>query len=137
MSKQVLSIEQMQNLQELGLELNPTMLCYKKNKLIDDATWSLDARIDRPSNVFDEIPAYTLQDVLGLLPKSIKNGSETWLLEIGVYLNETYWEASYVRSKTGTAMIRIIDEKIIGAAYELLCWAIKYKYVETNKATKT
>lgn len=69
MAKQVLSIEQIQHLQELGLELDyDTLYRYVK---FEDTDWLLkplsDLKIIGIS--FKYIPAYTLQDVLNALRK--------------------------------------------------------------------
>lgn len=133
MSKQVLTVEQMQHLQEMGLELNPTILCYKRNKLVDDATWFLDVRIDRPSNVFEEIPAYTLQDILDVSPKMISVENEYWL-EISMEDDE-HWSVCCRECDTDkqTTLVYVYDEELIDAAYRLLCWCIENGHVETNR----
>ena len=111
MSKQCLYVQQMQHLQELGLELDyNTML-----------SWIVDERgKDKPllcisSEAVDYVdfshyclPAYTLQDVLDALPKSLEIGKSKY--EISIYM---------------------IGGKC--AVYSRLCWCIENGYVETNK----
>lgn len=68
-SKQVLSIEQMQHLQELGMELKGTMMYwvfYKAGHEIIFVTTKENAMeiIDESCGI---LPAYTLQDVLDAL----------------------------------------------------------------------
>lgn len=130
--KQVLSIEQMQHLQELGLKLDyNTML-----------SWIIDERgKDKPflyisSEAVDYvdfshycIPAYTLQDVLDALPEYIYDGTEQYLLEINMFFKYIrYSRFNDVLTKRNFDRTPIID-----AAYELLVWAIENGYVETNK----
>ena len=137
-SKQVLGVQQMQHLQELGLELDyNTML-----------SWIVDERgKDKPllcisSEAVDYVdfchyclPAYTLQDVLDALPKEILyENKRCWAsidLEDGFigYYYENY--SLYYKWAYFEAVMK--DESIIDAAYSLLCWAIENKFVETNK----
>lgn len=72
--KQCLDIEQMQHLQELGMELKDTMLywiVYKAGHENNFVTTKENAM-----EVIDEscgmLPAYTLQDVLYALPEEVK-----------------------------------------------------------------
>ena len=138
MSKQVLSVEQMQHLQELGMELDyNTML-----------SWILDERgKDKPllyisSEAVDYVdfchyclPAYTLQDVLDALPKEILyENKRCWAsidLEDGFvgYYYENY--SLYYKWAYFEEVMK--DESLIDAAYELLVWCIENKFVETNK----
>ena len=138
MSKQVLSVEQMQHLQELGMELDyNTML-----------SWILDERgRDKPllyisSEAVDYVdfchyclPAYTLQDVLDALPKEILyENKRCWAsidLEDGFigYYYENY--SLYYKWAYFEQVMK--DESLIDAAYELLVWCIENKFVETNK----
>ena len=138
MSKQVLSVEQMQHLQELGMELDyNTML-----------SWILDERgKDKPllyisSEAVDYVdfchyclPAYTLQDVIDALPKEILyENKRCWAsidLEDGFigYYYENY--SLYYKWAYFEEVMK--DESIIDAAYELLVWCIENGYVETNK----
>ena len=124
-SKQVLSIEQMQHLQELGLKLDyNTML-----------SWIVDDRgKDKPllcisSEALDYVdfnhyclPAYTLQDILELLPYKIvasylNIGKKSFSGDVLFYIeysNLGGYAISYFRS-----------ESLLDAAYEMLCWCIE------------
>lgn len=137
MSKQVLTIEQMRHLQELGLQLKETMIYWAKPKVATDATWVLNignVRFGTYWETWEYIPAYTLQDILDVLLTEIVTGDRvnSWdyhTLEIGVHnidiLYISYGSLHYVHNK-----------EIIDAAYELLCWVIENGYVETNKTNK-
>ena len=137
-SKQVLDVQQMQHLQEMGLKLDyNTML-----------SWIIDKRgKDKPllcisSEAVDYVdfshyclPAYTLQDVLDALPKAIKyKDKRCWLCieladeMIGYYYENDRFEHIWVYYE-----VVMIDESLIDAVYKLLCWAIENKFVETNK----
>ena len=134
-SKQVLDAQQMQHLQELGLKLDyDTLYRYVK---FEDTDWLLkpfsDLNIIGISCKY--IPAYTLQDVLDVLPKEVKYKDKScWLCIdltdelIGYYYEDIYFAHKYIYRE----FIKI-DESLIDASYRLLCWAIEQGYVEMSK----
>ena len=74
MTKQVLDVQQMQHLQELGLKLKPSLVHYYKIINIDSSKWYLSVTtgdISEDNSTYQYIPAYTLQDVLDALPDFI------------------------------------------------------------------
>lgn len=131
MSKQVLDVQQMQHLQELGIKLDyNTLFKYVK---FEDSDWLL-----KPSSDLDiigiscrYIPAYTLQDVLDALPKMIypfpvhKIGFELWIGSGKIFYANMFNLEDVLKAR--------YDRELIDAAYELLVWAIDNKFVETNK----
>ena len=140
MAKQTLSIEQMQHLQELGLELKETLLywarCVENDhrlKSLDYGKWYLQkgnkAQVVGLSH-WEFIPAYTLQDVLDALPKSLEICKSKY--EISIYMIEGKWAVDYY-SETDADIQSLECENLIDAVYSRLCWAIEYKFVETNK----
>ena len=137
-SKQVLDVQQMQHLQELGLKLDYNTL-YRYVKF-EDTDWLLkpfsDLNIIGISCKY--IPAYTLQDVLDMLPKEINYKDKScWpCIEltdefVGYYYEDIYFAHKYVHRE----FIKI-DESLIDASYRLLCWAIDHGFVETNKTNE-
>ena len=72
------------------------------------------------------IPAYTLQDVLELLPSSVNwnrllitfNGCEC-IFQYALYENDP--------------ICSFFNEETIDAAYEMLCWCIENRYLKTEK----
>ena len=132
MSKQCLDVQQMQHLQEMGLKLKPSLVHYYKIINIDSGKWYLSVTtgdISEDSPTYQYIPAYTLQDVLDVLPEYIYDSTEQYLLEINMFFKYIrYSRFNDVLTKRNFDRTPIID-----AAYELLCWAIENKFVETNK----
>ena len=136
-SKQVLDVQLMQHLQELGLELKETMLYWvvyeagHENNFVTTKENAMEV-IDESCGM---LPAYTLQDVLDALPKEIMyENKRCWAsidLEDGFigYYYENY--SLYYKWAYFEAVMK--DESIIDAAYELLVWCIENKFVETNK----
>lgn len=144
-SKQVLSIEQMQHLQELGLDISNASICYYKEEGWEAnyfITLACDIRekggliyyYDSFSNkeyiLSEVIPAYTLQDVLDALPESLEIGKSKY--EISIYMIEGKWAVDYY-SETDADIQSLECENLIDAVYSRLCWAIENKFVETNK----
>lgn len=137
MSKQCLDVHQMQHLQEMGLELKETMLYWvvyvagHENNFVTTKENAMEV-IDESCGM---LPAYTLQDVLDVLPKEIKyKDKRCWLCIdladewVGYYYENIHFAQKYVYYE-----IVKVDESLIDAAYKLLCWCIEQCYVETNK----
>lgn len=141
-NKQVLNINQMWHLQELGMELKETMLYWvvyeagHENNFVTTKENAMEV-IDESCGM---LPAYTLQDVLDALPIQI---------EIPLHPECGKYELRIKRMvfNTGKVMHAVVYEEsdyinwfvlqsyeeLIDAAYEMLCWVIEQGYVETNK----
>ena len=138
MNKQCLDVQQMQHLQELGMELKKdTILVWARFMLgkTQISDWEIAYNHSAITDNSQTIPAYTLQDVLDALPKEIMyENKRCWAsidLEDGFigYYYENY--SLYYKWAYFEAVMK--DESIIDAAYELLVWCIENKFVETNK----
>ena len=139
MSKQALDVQQMQHLQELGLELKETMLYLcrihdnRPRAATNNGKWTLCKGKNQPCVAiqhWEYIPAYTLQDVLDALPKYYHIANIGWAkLSIRVHTTKE-WEIGYVYTDELSKYVyrcRILGKELIDAAYELLCWAIVNK----------
>ena len=130
MSKQCLDVHQMQHLQEMGLKLDyDTLYRYVK---FEDTDWLLkpfsDLNIIGISCKY--IPAYTLQDVLDLLPKSI--GVE-YIYDLCIF-PESISYTQFIGGEINDNLFAVpINESLIDAAYSMLCWCIENGYLDTNK----
>lgn len=146
MSKQCLDVQQMQHLQEMGLNLGETLLywCRIHDNRPRAATrygeWTLCKGHSQPTVStcgWEYIPSYTLQDVLKLLPEELKPNQKRYWLRIDMSDRAIY----YYHESTNLIEYRDVvfnydddnDESLIDAAYEMLCWAIENKFVETDK----
>ena len=136
MSKQVLGVHQMQHLQELGLKLDyNTLLSWIVDNRGKDKTLlciSSEA-VDYVDFSHYCLPAYTLQDVLELLPHI--DGCQ---LSLGIDCDpKMIWyedvksldESGYETDGT----ISFIGDTMLEVAYKSLVWAIKEGYLETDK----
>ena len=136
MSKQCLDVQQMQHLQELGLELKETMLYWvvyeagHENNFVTTKENAMEV-IDESCGM---LPAYTLQDVLDALPKDISKDGCTWYASL--YIDFENNRIAYGNTdRYGFEIYHgiMIEKDLIDAAYSMLCWAIENKFVETNK----
>ena len=139
MSKQCLDVQQMQHLQELGLELKETMLYWVVYEAGHENNFVTTK--ENAMEVIDErcgmLPAYTLQDVLNALPKDISKDGCTWYASL--YIDFENNRIAYGNTdRYGFEIYHgIMREKdLIDAAYSMLCWAIENKFVETNKTSE-
>ena len=131
-------MQQMQHLQELGLELKETMLYWvvyeagHENNFVTTKENAMEV-IDESCGM---LPAYTLQDVLDALPEFYHIANIGWTkLSIRVHTTKE-WEIGYVYTDELSKYAygcRILSKELIDAAYELFCWCVEWGFVETNK----
>lgn len=131
----------MQHLQELGLKLKKdTILVWAKFMLgkTSISDWEIAYNHSAITDNSQTIPAYTLQDVLDALPKEIRYENKRCWLSIDLanekieYYNENAIDERYsVHYSVHFEFYR--SSSLIDAACSMLWWAIKNKFVETNK----
>lgn len=131
MSKQVLSIEQMKQLQKLGLDTRNASMCH----IIDDSSniiYNIPTDTIKHKKVINffikkVIHVYTIQDILDMLPEEIEKDDKNYCLN--VFRNYKTYFVSYHWGNN--ILISFEDELFINAAYKLLCWCIENGYVGT------
>lgn len=134
MSKQVLSVEQMRHLKELGIDTSDASAVWVNVDKHGD--WDVEFLGNQPiphTNEQDEfVPAYTLQDVLDKLPEEIKYKRKDYHLEL--WLREGEWSIGYLHFDIDDVLYahHEQDKEILNAAYEMLGWCIKEGYVNTK-----
>lgn len=144
MEDQVLSIGQMRHLAELCLDVSSATMYWRRgmerkdgeDKVLYDwvVTRSIFGRTTDSPNEWNELfYAFTLQDVLALLPSEIQNteGSAQKLYISKNKANDWFIYYSYSSDIDGDAVFNSFS--LINAAYAMLCWCIENGYVETNK----
>ena len=143
--KQTLTIEQMQHLQELGLELKESLLywarCVDNNPRAAThyGKWVL-IKGNNAQTVglmqWEFVPAYTLADIIEMLPSYIHISGKNYWLEIGKE-NEVGTIDEYIVQYTSNSYESLHrarkTENLIDAAYETLCWCLENKYIETKE----
>ncbi|MCI7386636.1 MAG: hypothetical protein MSH64_08220 [Bacteroides uniformis] len=131
-SKQVLSIEQMKHLQELGLDMGDASMHWQYLPTADAIINGTDETEKEPTlfvsqpNMKHEYPAYTLQDILDKLPESIQ------IYDLYIFKKVGLWWLKYVDvTNNGTVRLEKMP-RLIDAAYYMLCWCIGKGYIKTN-----
>ena len=137
MTKQVLDVQQMQHLQELGLDTSnaSALYCIDNESGEKQLMWNEQVEeTDKDDEYFRIVPAYTLQDVLDALPKMIypfpvhKIGFELWIGSGKIFYANMFNLEDVLKVR--------YDKELIDAAYSMLCWAIENGYIETNKTNE-
>lgn len=130
-SKQVLSIEQMKHLQELGLDTGDASMCWCRAISHKSVTWELEIyeyvinqKLD--SNFWETTPTYTLQDILDKLPESIQ------IYDLYIFKQAGLWYFEYIDVIEDEVFHSEILLRIMDAAYYMLCWCIEKGYIKTN-----
>ena len=134
MNKQCLDVQQMQHLQELGLDTNNASMCWIKDTE-GNRYLSVHDEYCYEANFMNPVPAYTLQDVLDALPNRIYDKGAFYLGCYDIMIDEhDICYAKWCGSEIESTYVEIeIKDNLIDAAYELLVWCIENKFVETNK----
>lgn len=87
-------------------------------------------RYIRKNRYYDYLPAYTLNDIIEMLPKQIMAGESKY--EISIYTIDGKWAVDYYSEKDADVQ-SLVCEKLIDAAYSRLCWCLENKYIETKE----
>ena len=127
--KQVLSIEQMKHLKELGLDISDASMVFQRGSATRHE-WVLHVMGYADVSLREKEFAYTLQDILGKLPCFI--GNEVLTIQKLVDSYTCLYIELYTRS-----FINITEgEELIDAAYDMLCWCIENGYVKVGEEEK-
>lgn len=129
MKEQVLSIEQMKHLQELGVDTSKASCFWYFDDREDYLFWG---QCTTPSGV----PTLTLQDMLEMMPKSI----EDWFKDSGIRKQIASFEM-YIRDNSWHICYTIYDDEVysnddddlLNCTYEMLCWLAENEYIGGNK----
>lgn len=135
MIKQCLDVQQMQHLQELGLDTNNASMCWLKTPNGRGLTFN-DEWINLDNSILEPIPAYTLQDVLDALPRFvIDDEGNKYYLQIEMMNTEfDDWRVSYKSVGQDESPLGYFQAfNLIDAAVRMLVLCYEEGYVETNK----
>lgn len=132
MKQQVLSIEQMKHLQELGLDTSNASMCWT-NFDNETAVLSVHDEYCYEMSALQSTPTFTLQDILELLPKAIRD-TDGLLYEFKMEYSTLHkdWDIGYYYYDIILSYLSE-GENILNAAYDMLCWCIENGHVKTNK----
>ena len=142
----VLSLEQMNQLKELGVDTSKASMCYISKYTscdFDDGDEIVVVCNDFNKRLYNEFgPAFTLQDIIELLPKSISHKYEVlsktyedtyvlvWDMEGGVvkYCDDIGCEREY----TNHAIIHVNEIGVLESFYNMLVWVAENGYLKTK-----
>ena len=123
MNKRVLSIAQMENLERLGVNTSNASMCYVFS---EESGWKL---CINDNNWYEfsgkkVIPAFTLHDILEILPKEIYGNC------LALELDYCYIEYYYIHYEETCSWKRIdFDiETIMDGVYKMLIWVLENNY---------
>lgn len=141
MSKQILSIEQMKHLKELGVDISRASVSWYRILRTGSDTVVTDwftvfgtLSICAPTMRYEAMPTFTLQDILDVLPKDISREGCTWSASLYIdYENNRIVYGNTDRDGFEIYHEIMIEKDLIDAAYSMLCWVIDNKFVETKK----
>lgn len=148
MSKQVLSVEQMQHLEELGVDTSKaSMVLLWKDDEGNEMDWD-DVQDElshpEPMEMFKELydaetgnydhsyrkycGVFTLGDILDLLPEKIDD-----CCALDMWKRSGRWTIAYVDIDSSEIYEDFRCNNLIECAYKMLCWCIENGYIKTNK----
>lgn len=146
MIDQVLNIEQMQHLKELGLDTSKASMCWRRKT----RDWKGESKVGRwglsfnqPIIVFyfetyEDVPTFTSDDIQAILPKVIKPKDYFYCDTYYLYVDYQYNTVSYSYHIANEGLIEHkafkIEEygSLLNTLYETLCWCIENGFIETK-----
>lgn len=142
MKNQVLSIEQMQKLKELGVDTSKASMCYISKYPscdFDDGDSIVVVSKDFNKRLYNEFgPAFTLQDIIELLPAKIQRNTEYDLTIYKDFLlyscqgNNQFAACRPLIVFNAVELFTDIEIGLIGAAYEMLIWVAENGYLTSK-----
>ena len=134
MKTQVLSVAQMQHLQELGVDTSKASMRWYATYEHNPNLYELGMRYSTFN--FPSIPALTLQDMLEMMPGSIESdnilyhfellklGSSTYSIGYKGIVDETVDENGDEINRIKYNML-LWNKNLLTCAYETLCWLVE------------
>lgn len=126
MKDQVLSIEQMQKLKDLGVDISKASMCYVFFE--SDGSKYTDIVVHDEScyemACMNPMPTFTLQDIIELMPNCIIHPEYA-----KCFLNFGKKYICYTSIHSGTDIGVKSSDSILGNAYNMLVWLAENKYI--------
>lgn len=151
--KQALSIEQMKHLKELGLDTSDAsmvliatdddgceLLWEDAEKAIKHHWYNVYFNLyyvgtsSYDHSLKEECGVFTLQDIIGKLPRHINDFGTKYKLHI----EPTFAGPWYISYQIGICepFVFKLSKNLLDAAYDMLCWCIENGYVKVGKEEK-
>ena len=128
----VLSIEQINKLKELGVDVKPKGTCLMYTSDSSDCYYLKYGE----STCEDDVVAFGLHDIIELLPKQIINCNEIYLLKIIPISNEVSYvqfNAQICADITKYPLRVKKSDSLFNSLFEMLIWVIKNGYLTQTK----
>ena len=122
----VLSIEQMNQLKELGVDVKPKGTCLMYTSDSSDNYYLKYGE----STCDDDIKAFTLQDILNILPFFVEK--DTLRYRFFINHRSSGYELSYMEWADREKLVEFTDKDPLEAAYNMLIWVIENGYLKTK-----
>ena len=119
--EQVLSIEQMKHLQELGVDTSDASMCwldFEDNEPMEVSVFIPEVMLGYAQ--YKLYPAYTIGDLIEKLPKSIDLGLGEYDLELST--KGEYVEVQYENDYDDYTPFFCANLSLIESLYRILCW---------------
>ena len=133
MKNQVLSIEQMHKLKELGVDINKASMCYISKYPscdFDDGDSIVVVSKDFNKRLYNEFgPAFTLQDIIELLPKKIRDFELNWYMHNMIIRYDYYNSFDGIDVLNGSSFSFFDNNNILQTVYRMLIWVAENGYL--------
>ena len=125
----VLTIDQMHQLKELGVDVKPKGICLMYTSDSSDSYYLKYGE----STCDDDVAAFGLQDIIELLPKQLLCDDFGFIcLLFTPNLGLTGYVFHYTDNADGKIYKQIYSEDILKSAYEMLIWVIEKGCLKTK-----
>ena len=122
-----LSLEQMHQLKELGVDVKPKGMCLMYTSDSSDNYYLKYGE----STCEDDVAAFGLQDLIELLPKSIIINSLNHWFCVNQNCLLTEFQVMYFDGDDSYVIIKQ-NKSLLQASYEMLLWVIENGYLKTK-----
>ena len=122
-----LSLEQMHQLKELGVDVKPKGMCLMYTSDSSDNYYLKYGE----STCEDDVAAFGLQDIIELLPKSIIINSVKHWFCVNQNCLLTEFQVMYFDGDDSYVIIKQ-NKSLLQASYEMLLWVIENGYLKTK-----
>ena len=131
-----LSIEQMQTLRDLGLEMKITPYAYYKTR--KEGEWEIKADNDNTFSAYEyyeKLPIYGLENLIDTLPNNVWIGGKHLYFNINKRAYD--WCVGYHSNVMNERnVIEKNDKEMLNALYKMVVYLIKEGMIETSKIQK-
>lgn len=141
MKNQVLSINQMQHLKNLGVDTSKASMVWGGTKDWQELYTPRLLEFDVDADYI--IEAFTLQDMLEMMPKKIMikmendfcRSEEAFFLEVSLNICNDNWQCGYIHfsKREDYLCYKYENTNLLTCTYEALCWLAENKHIGGEK----